>query len=335
MKLRFPTFADEFKKLLEIVSGKNIAVVGHMRPDGDCIGSQFALADFFRQVGAKNVVCLNQNPIPYLYENLVGDEKLFSAEDFDDASYEIVTVDCADYRRTNLKLCEQFPNVLACIDHHATNSPSARINIIDSKASATAEILAGLALDANLKISEKVANLLYTGIVMDTRQFTTTSTRTLTFEIATDLVKAGANASDVAIELYQREKYGKLKLLAFYLNSLKLHFSGRVCIGFLPKGIYEETGSDKADSDGLVDFARSVNGVDIAVLLEDLPNGVKGSLRSKTPDYAVNEIAANFGGGGHLAAAGFTAEGETIDTFYPKLLNLLEASLQKIDNKKL
>lgn len=113
-----------------------------------------------------------------------------------------------------------------------------------------------------------------------------------------------------------------------------MHFDGRVCIGLLPEGVYEKTGAEKADSDGLVDYARSVDGVDIAVLLEDMKNGVKGSLRAKTPEYKVNEIAAHFGGGGHLAAAGFTAEGETINTFYPKLLNLIEASLQNADRLK-
>ncbi len=333
MNLRFPNFAADFKELLEYAREKKIAVAGHMRPDGDCIGSQLALADFLRQAGAKSVVCINQNPIPYLYENLAVGEKIHPAEDFADTSYEIVTVDCADCKRVNDSLCERFPNILACIDHHTTNSTTAKINIIDSQASATTEILAGLALDAGLQISPRIANLLYAGIVMDTRQFTTTSTRTLTFEIATDLIKIGANASQVAIELYQREKFGKLKLLATYLKSLTMYYDGRVCIGVLPSGVYEETGSDKADSDGLVDFARSVNGVDIAVLLEELSDGVKGSLRGKSPIFAVNEIAASFGGGGHLAAAGFNAKGETLSSFYPKLLELIETSLKKADRK--
>ena len=120
--------------------------------------------------------------------------------------------------------------------------------------------------------------------------------------------------------------------MAEYLQSLKMYFGGRVCIGVLPFGIYEKTDSEKADSDGLVDFARSVNGVDIAVLLEDLEHGVKGSLRAKDTNFAVNEIASKFGGGGHLAAAGFTAEGETIETFYPKLLEILEDWLKQKDN---
>ena len=327
----FPSFANDFSELLKAVKGKKIAVVGHMRPDGDCIGSQFALADFLRQAGAEDVVCLNQNPVPYVYENLASGEAMLSAEDFTDTSYEIITVDCADYKRTCLKLCERFPNVFACIDHHASNMPSAKINIIDAKAGAAAELIAGLAFDAGLEFSERVCNLLYTGVVMDTRQFTTNSTRALTFEIATALVKAGANVSGVAQELYQRERFGKMKLMAEYLQSLKMYFGGRVCIGVLPLGVFEKTESEKADSDGLIDMARSVAGVDIAVLLEDLGYGVKGSLRAKDMKFAVNEIASKFGGGGHLAAAGFTAEGETMETFYPKLLDTLEDVLKQKD----
>ncbi|MDY5583294.1 MAG: DHH family phosphoesterase [Candidatus Merdousia sp.] len=334
MSLFFPEYAEEFRALLDAARGRKIAVAGHMRPDGDCISSQFAAADFLRQAGAAQVVCVNQNKVPYLYENFAVGETMLDAETFDDASFDIMTVDCADYARTNLSLCKRFPEPLACIDHHATNRPSAKINIIDAKAGATAELIGGLALDAGLEISKETANRLYMGIVMDTRQFTTTSTRTKTFEIATSLVKAGADAAWVAIQLYQREKFAKLKLLASYLQTLTMHFDGRVCIGLLPEGVYEKTGAEKADSDGLVDYARSVDGVDIAVLLEDMKNGVKGSLRAKTPKYKVNEIAAHFGGGGHLAAAGFTAEGETINTFYPKLLNLIEASLQNADRLK-
>ncbi|MBQ2722675.1 MAG: hypothetical protein IJF70_07175 [Opitutales bacterium] len=83
----FPAFVDSFNELLTLVKDKKIAVVGHMRPDGDCIGSQFALAEFLRQAGAKDVVCLNQNPVPYLYENLGAGEKMLSTEDFTDTSY--------------------------------------------------------------------------------------------------------------------------------------------------------------------------------------------------------------------------------------------------------
>ncbi len=328
MKKFYPELSAEFKKLLESAKGAKIAVVGHMRPDGDCISSQYAMREILKWAGAKEVVVLNQNTMPRLYENFADASLLRDAETFDDKSFELVLVDCADYARSNLSLCERFPTPLACIDHHATNKGYGKINIIDSQASATAELISALCFDVGVELSAQTASLLYMGIVMDTRQFTTSSTRLATFEVAARLVELGASPSWVAVQLYQRESFGKMKLLAFYLDSLKTYFYGRVCIGVLPAGIFEKTNSEKADSDGLVDFARSVDGVEIAALLEELPNGTKGSLRGKTADYCVDEIAASFGGGGHKAAAGFTAVGETPETLMPKLLKLIEQHLK-------
>lgn len=334
MKKFFPHLEKNFSELLEACRGRNIAVVGHMRPDGDCVGSQFALADILASAGAKKTVCLNQNGLPRLYENFAYGREFLSAEDFDDPSFDIVTVDCADYARTNLKLRERYPSPLGCIDHHVTNNTVAKINAIDPSASATAEIIAGMAFDAGIKISPDTANRLYMSIATDTRQFTTSSTRALTFEIAARLVESGADSARVAMELYQRETIGKLRLLCRFLDTLKLYENGRICVGVLENGVFAQTGSEKADSDGLVDYARSIDGVQIALLLEQMPNGVKGSLRAKTPDLRVNEIAESFGGGGHFAAAGFTAEGRTIADFYEQILSTVKKHLQKFDSIK-
>lgn len=334
MKKFFPELEGAFSELLAACRGKKIAVAGHMRPDGDCAASQFALADILSGAGAAEVVCVNQNPLPRLYENFARGLEFLDAGAFDDRSFEVVTVDCADYARTNLRLCERFPSPLGCIDHHFSNHSSARINAIDPSASATAELIAGMAFDAGLEISPENAGRLYMGIATDTRQFTTPSTRPTTFEIAARLLECGAEAAGVAVELYQRETMGKLKLLGRFLETLELFENSRACMGVLKAGIFAETGSEKADSDGLVDYARSIDGVEIALLLEQMPDGVKGSLRAKTPEMRVNEIAARFGGGGHLAAAGFTAEGERLETFREKIVRIVGEHLREYDSRK-
>ena len=334
MKKFFPELGGQFAELLKRCRGKKIAVVGHMRPDGDCAASQFALADILEGAGVAEVVCLNQNALPRLYENFSYGRKLEPAADFADASFEIITVDCADYSRTNSELCARFPSPLGCIDHHITNNSRAEINAIDPTASATAELIAGLVFDAGLKLSAENANRLFMGIATDTRQFTTSSTTARTFAVAARLCESGADCAGVAIELYQRETMGKMRLLGRFLETLKFHCNARVCVGVLKAGIFAETGSEKADSDGLVDYARSIDGVEVALLLEQLPNGVKGSLRSKTPEMRVNEIAAKFGGGGHCAAAGFTAEGEKLETFYDKAVAAIQARLNEFDTRK-
>lgn len=331
MSKYFPKQQASFEKLLDCAKGKNIAVLGHIRPDGDCVSSTFALADILEGAGAKKTVCLNEHPLPYLYENFTYGRELLNVKDFDAKDFEIITVDCADYSRTGSSAPEKFPAPLGTIDHHVSNKPIAKISVLEPTSSATAELIAGLCLDAGIKLSKENANRLYMGMAMDTRQFTTTSTSLRTFQIATALVELGADTTWVAVQLYQRERFPKMKLLASFLQTLTMHFGGRVCIGMLSEGIFEKLGAEKADSDGLVDFARAINGVEIAVLLEKIPDGVKGSLRGKTSEHRVNEIAEKLGGGGHFAAAGFTAEGADIPSFYPKLLNLIEERLRAYD----
>ncbi len=318
-----------FSYLLEAAKGRKIAVVGHMRPDGDCVSSQFVMAEILKNIGAE-VVCVNQNSVPYLYKNFVS-EDFISADEFNDTSYEILLVDCSDLSRANVKISERFSKVFACIDHHASGKSKAKINVIDIQAGATAEIIALCVSALDVKISRESANLLFMGIATDTRQFTTTSTRKESLEAAMEMMRRGADPNFVAQELYQRERLAKMKLLSSYLSSLQMYLDGKVCIGFISADTFAKTGSCKEDTDGLVDFARSIDGVEISMVLEQLVDGsVKGSLRGRNPEYRVNEIAEKFGGGGHFAAAGFTAKNKTFQTIIPELLELCEKSLKSI-----
>ena len=325
----FPNSDRAFADFLKTARGRKFAVAGHMRPDGDCIGSQVAMAFLLRKFGAESVVCLNKHEVPFLYRDFLCGEKFLGADDFCGESFEIITVDCADLARASENLGGRFPVPAACFDHHVSNKPYARVNIIEPSATATGALLAGLMFDENIDFPPEIANALYVALMMDTRQLTTSNTDLRSFEIATRLVEAGANPPEVSIKLYQREKFGRMKLLARFLDSLEMHFGGRVCVGVLKSGVYEETGSCKEDSDGLVDYARNIGGVEVAAVLEELSGGgVKGSLRSKRPETRVNEIAARFGGGGHFAASGFTAESMGLEEVYSALLKAIEDHLK-------
>lgn len=324
----FPNQTKAFSDFLGMVGGKKIAVVGHMRPDGDCISSQVAFAKVLRDAGAKQVVCLNKHEVPYLYKEFVNGEVFLPADEFNEEGFEIVTVDCADYKRTSEALQSRYPQILAAIDHHVSNQKYAKFSIVEPTASATAELIAGLLLDANMPISKDIAQTLFMGIMTDTRQLTTSSTNLRSFEVSSKLVKCGASPSEVSILLYQREKFARMKLLCAFLQSLTMHFDGRVCIGVLNAGVFERTGAKKEDTDGLVDYARNIEGVEIAVLLEVLAEGgVKGSIRAKYPEAKVNEIAELFGGGGHHAAAGFNVK-MAYEDFYPELLKIIGERLK-------
>ncbi len=152
--------------------------------------------------------------------------------------------------------------------------------------------------------------------------------------IASELMARGAQPAAAATELYERETAGKLQLLQRFLASFRHECGGRVCIGTLPDGIYKETGTSAEDTEGLVDYARSINGVEIGVLIEEQAGMVKASLRAKNPAYRVDQIAARFSGGGHACAAGLNVKNTTLAAFQAELIAALAAQIKAVDSLK-
>tara|TARA_B100001123_G_scaffold333465_1_gene376389 strand:- start:5442 stop:6437 length:996 start_codon:yes stop_codon:yes gene_type:complete len=325
----FPESSPQFKELIDSLSGKKVAVVGHVRPDGDCIGSQVALCRVLRSQGIESV-CVNNDSVPTYLQFLVENTPFYLGADFDFEGWETVIVDCADAKRTGPDVGLRMPKPLGSIDHHISNTLYGEVNLIESSSSATGEILAGFFLDCGYEIDSDTATAAYVGMATDTGQFRFASTTRDTFELAGVLIDHGVDLSRVNIELYERESYAKFELLQRFLQSLKLHFDGRVCLGLLEDGVYEEVGATTDDSEGLVDYARSIDGVDIGVLVEDRAGKLKVSLRSKEAKYRMDLIAKQFNGGGHAAAAGLNID-PPLDEFVPKLLAAIEEQIKKVD----
>ena len=329
-KKYFSEQSSQFAKIVEAFKGQKIAVIGHMRPDGDCIGSIVAVTRLLNSIGIQ-AVGVNRDPVPQSLRVFVGDTPLLLASELQ-SGYLAVTVDCADYKRIGDRLMELFPEIELNIDHHISNKNYARNNIVIDSACATAEILAGFYLDNEYSFDACIAQNLYVGIATDTGQFRFPSTTQATFEIARQLCEHGANPASAALELYENESFEKIKLLQTFLGSLQMKFDNRVCIGLIKNGVYEDTGANVDDSEGLVDYARAIKGVDIGVLLEDRKGFLKGSLRAKNPFYRVDQVANLFNGGGHACAAGLNVEKSSIDEFLPKLLVAIKNHLDALGN---
>jgi phosphoesterase RecJ-like protein len=327
----YPDLSSRFMELLARAGERPVAVVGHARPDGDCIGSQVAVARVLSALGRK-VVCVNADAVPRRLQYLVTGMNFRRTDEVvaDRTDYAAIFVDCADQARPGDRLKARFTPVLGNIDHHLSNVGYAEINLIDGASAATCEILAGIFFDNDLPVDAQAAQALYTGILTDTGQFRFASTSRRTFLLAAELMTRGARPPEAGFELYERETMGKLQLLQHYLASLRLECGGRVCIGVLPDGIFEQTGSSAEDTEGLVDYARSIDGVDIGVLIEERPDGtVKASLRSKDPVYRLDRVAAQFNGGGHACAAGLSLKSSTAE-FRERLLAALETQLKAV-----
>lgn len=326
MESFFEKLTPSFAALVPSLKGKHVAVVGHARPDGDCIGSQVALARVLRTLGS-TVICVNLDVVPRRLQFLVQDLTFVKAPDLPPGDWQAIYVDCADHDRAGEKAKARFPRPFGNIDHHLSNNGYAEHNFVEVAAAATAEILAGMFFDAKLPVDKVTAQALFSGIMTDTGQFRFNSTTRRTFMLAAELVALGAHPADVGGEIYERESAGKLQLLQRFLSSLKLECGGRVCVGVLPDGVFHETGSSVEDTEGLVDYARSIDGVDIGVLIEERPGAIKASLRSKEPRFRVDQIAAQFGGGGHACAAGLNLKNVSMADFRPKLLAAIEKQI--------
>lgn len=320
----FPEYTPQFAELVGGLTGKRIAVLGHLRPDADCVGSQVALCRLLLANGIE-ATCVNWHPIPRILTQMVGDTPFANTQMFDPSGWTPVAVDCADGIRFGEDVGRMFPEIHANIDHHISNTAYSKNNLIDPTAAATGEMLAGMLMDLEWPLDGVTAQALYTAIATDTGMFRYETTSPRVFEICAELMRRGARPAITSQWLYENEPFEKIELLREFLESLTVTLDGRLCYGVLPLGCFERTGTNKEDAEGFVDYARDVAGVEIGLLLEEYEAGkTKGSLRAVTPKLRVDKLARKLGGGGHAAAAGFN-QPKPLDAFLPEVLEATKA----------
>lgn len=327
-------FAEEsarFEALLKKLDGRRIAVLGHVRPDGDCIGAQLALCRILRARGI-DAVCVNHHPVPYNLKSFVRDTPFFREEEFENDGRIAVSVDCGNLARLGKTLlAKAFPQgIFAAIDHHETNEFFAsEENIVIPSAAATCHILAAFCEDCGIAFDAPLAEALYVGIVTDTGQFQYSATTADVMALVADLVRAGASPSAISHELYEQEKFGKLELLQRYLATATLFADGQVALAWIPKDAFDATGTSREDAENFVNYLRSLAGVKIACQLEQSHTGVKGSLRASDDWARVDLLAQKLNGGGHIRAAGFNLDGADLDRDREKIIEVILAHLRE------
>lgn len=318
---------DKFLSVIGELKSKKVAVIGHMRPDGDCIGSQVALVRGLKALGVE-AVGLNKSIVPKFLESFIGDTPFASGNFSDYRNYIAITVDCSDMSRIGDELRSIFPNIKLSIDHHISNENYAENNIVEGAAAATCEILARIFINSKTPIDRVTAEALYLGIATDTGQFRYSATNAEVFSLCAKLVELGARPSETANRLYEQESLERILLLEKFLGTLKLELNGKLCTSGITQEMFQSTGTNKEHTEGFVDYPRSIQGVEIATLIEELADGnIKASLRAKEEKMRVDLLAKQFGGGGHACAAGFSVE-ETLDRFYPKFIEATKKHLE-------
>jgi phosphoesterase RecJ-like protein len=319
-----------FKRVLEDLGGKRVAVLGHLRPDGDCIGSQVALCRVLRDAGA-DAVCVNSHPIPANLRFLAEGTPFHCGTDFDADGREAVFVDCAGLDRVGDALAGKFASAAVNIDHHVSNTRFARVNIVLPESAAACAMLAAFLADTRTPFDARTAQALYTGMVTDTGQFRYSSTTPEVHELAARLIRAGASVSATTSALHEQNRPAMLALLQEFLATLQFRDNGRVCAGEITAAALGKTGATREDAEGFVDYPRCLAGVDIAVLLEETAAGVKGSLRAKNPIYRVDLLGRALDGGGHILAAGFHLRGATLAEGRRRVFETITRHLASVD----
>jgi phosphoesterase RecJ-like protein len=297
-------------RILEgIRAHRTFCVAGHIRPDGDCIGSQLGLALALRDQG-KSVVCWNEDPVPDKLAFLKGSdlfEKPRRGRKFDC----VIATDCASFERLGkIGGCISQRKLFINIDHHASNTRYADINWISAREPSSGELIFRLLKAANWAITPAIADSLFTAVSTDTGSFQYPSTRPSTYHVAGELVKRGANLEKICDEVYQSYPLSRVRLLQHVYNHFRLAHDNQIAWFWLKQADYVRAGAEPDESEGLIDHIRAIAPVVVACLFEEItPELTRISLRSKSDKVNVNEIAAKFGGGGHHAAAGARVSG--------------------------
>ena len=289
--------------LQEIRARHRFVVTSHARPDGDGIGSALACGQILRVMG-KDAQVVMHDGVPRIYQNLPFADRVIQA-DAVPANDAVILLECDSIRRAALDGLEN--SFLINIDHHASGRNFGHINWIDSTVMATAELVFRLARIACVPVDRDIATCLYTALMTDTGSFMFAGTNEPTFTVARDLVLAGADPALCARHIYFGRSTAKLRLLGAALSNL--HREGPLAWISVTQDEMSRFGAREEDCEGLVNYALSIEEVQVAIFFRELPDGrFRISLRSKG-EVNVLTVAEYFGGGGHRCASGCSLDG--------------------------
>lgn len=296
----------------KLVGVQTVGISGHVRPDGDCVGSTLALYNYIREYYPEIAVRLYLEPIPNIFKFLKRSDEIVHPEDHaqnHDAEFDLFfALDCGDEGRLG-DAAKYFAGAksTACIDHHVSNQAFAGDNYIDPDASSTCELVFEL-MDEK-RITRAIAECLYTGIVHDTGVFQYSCTSAKTMNIAGHLMETGIDYSGIVDETFYTKTYNQNRIMGQALVDSVLYLDGRCIVSVVTRQRMEEYDVLPKHLDGIVNQLRVTKGVEVAVFLYENEDGsFKGSLRVNG-DFNAAKTALAFGGGGHVRAAGFTIYG--------------------------
>jgi phosphoesterase RecJ-like protein len=284
-----------------IKSSGRVLILPHINPDGDCLGSAYALKGLLKGMGKQADVLLepgeaSPRELPILLET--EEESPFKPD-------LVIAVDCGDRDRLGKRIsrfdaCSQTVN----IDHHPTNPGFAKLNYVDSHAAATGELIFELAKALGAAVTKEVASNLYVAIASDSGGFAYSNTTPRTHLIAAELIKTGIAHDKLSAFLFERNSLAQLKLMGLVLQTLETYEDGAIAAVSVTQKILKEAGAKESECGGLISLPRSLDTAKIAFCFKETEKGLRVSIRS-TEAADVSKLAQKFGGG-HARASGCT-----------------------------
>ncbi|WP_455809975.1 DHH family phosphoesterase [Clostridium butyricum] len=315
----------------EILKAKRIGLSFHTSPDGDAIGSTLSLLNALRYIG-KDAYVISRDVIPDNFSCLSFSEEIDGETTNPDKNTDLVIIlDCGNVERISADLSD-YKGMIIDLDHHVSNENYGHINFVDSKAAATCELsyllIKELGVDFKEKNSETIAigSAVYTGLVTDTGSFRHSNVTKRTHTIAAELIDAGIENSKIHSSLFDNKPFEKVKLMGAVLSNIELALDNKVAILSIPKGMLESFNLPNADTSDIISIGLGIKGVEVSMMLKEVEEGTKSSLRSKN-DVDVRKVAEVFGGGGHVKAAGLMQKNIDLETAKENLLQELKKEL--------
>lgn len=304
-----------FAEIARIMREKQrFAVLSHVRPDGDALGSQLAMALTLRKLG-KDVRVWNEDGMLEKYAFLPRAELMTRPPATKEKVEVVFALDTAIQNRMGTAL-EAIESSELCIniDHHPSNPRYGDLVYVDPTSPATGQILFELLKAGDFPIDAEIAENLFVAISTDTGSFQYSNTTARTFEIAAELVSAGVNVGQVSQKLYENYPRRRVELLRELLRTMRFDANGKIGSFSLSLQTAADLRVLPEDNEGLIDHLRAIRGVIVAIFFEELPDGkVRVSMRSKNEKIDVCAICQKFGGGGHTLAAGARVRGTLSD----------------------
>ena len=311
-----------------------IFITSHINPDGDSMGSAYAMYKYLDALG-KDCMIINHSPVPETY-HFLNEEKIFSELDGESAAFIKnadlgLVLDIGDfYRMGDLAyLVEENEIETLSIDHHIKSSNDLFTNeYINTNACSVGEIIYSFLSEVDIdSINTEIMLGIYVAVLTDTGSFRHSNTTDISHQIAVDAIKMGLNISKIYQDIYENSSRSRIKLLGKVINNLNFECGGKLVWFSLNHDMIKEVNGTKHDFDGFTDFFRGIKGVEVSVMLYDLQGKVRMSFRSKG-NFKVSEIAKKMGGGGHPFAAAALVEGEFSDV-KSTVLNLMSTYINK------